>query len=244
MTLQLLPPGFDAKKFSGETPYAVMFGPDVCGTSTRKTHVIFTDDAGKNHLIKKSVKVETDNLSHRYTLVLKNDNSFEVFIDGKSVEKGTLEADFDIIPSKTIKDPAASKPADWVDNAQIDDPTDVKPAGYDDIPARIPDAAAKKPEDWDDEEDGEWEAPTVANPDYKVRQTLRNVLPHCTFDAYAAPLPPPCRAPGLPRRSPTPSTRARGSTPRSPTLRTVPRRPLSRTTCASPAAPLASSCGR
>jgi len=165
--IKLLPPGFEAKKFGGETPYAVMFGPDVCGTSTRKTHVIFTDDAGKNHLIKKTVKVETDNLSHRYTLVLKNDNSFEVFIDGKSVEKGTLEKDFDIIPSKTIKDPEAKKPADWVDNAQIDDPTDVKPAGYDDIPARIADAAAKKPEDWDDEEDGEWEAPTVANPEYK-----------------------------------------------------------------------------
>jgi hypothetical protein len=146
-----------------------MFGPDVCGTSTRKTHVIFTDDAGKNHLIKKNVKVETDNLSHRYTLVLKNDNSFEVFIDGASVEKGTLAADFDIIPPKTIKDPESKKPADWVDNAEIADPTDIKPAGYDDIPARIPDASAKKPEDWDDEEDGEWEAPTVANPDYKVR---------------------------------------------------------------------------
>jgi calreticulin len=49
----------------------------------------------------------------------------------------------------------------------IDDPNDKKPEGYDDIPAEIVDPAAKKPDDWDDELDGEWEAPKIANPDYK-----------------------------------------------------------------------------
>lgn len=68
---------------------------------------------------------------------------------------------------KTIKDPAAKKPADWVDEAQIPDPEDKKPADWDDAPAKIPDPAAKKPEDWDDEEDGEWEAPLIDNPAYK-----------------------------------------------------------------------------
>merc|ERR1719267_86831 len=33
----------------------------------------------------------------------------------------------------------------------------IKPDGYDDIPAQIPDPDATKPEDWDDEDDGEWE---------------------------------------------------------------------------------------
>ena len=47
------------------------------------------------------------------------------------------------------------------------DPEDKKPAGYDDIPAEIPDPEATKPDDWDDEEDGEWEAPMVDNPAYK-----------------------------------------------------------------------------
>ena len=28
---------------------------------------------------------------------------------------------------------------------------------------------AKKPDDWDDEEDGEWEAPMIDNPEYKGR---------------------------------------------------------------------------
>merc|ERR1712023_586985 len=42
-----------------------------------------------------------------------------------------------------------TKPADWVEEK------------------RIVDAAAKKPDDWDDDEDGEWEAPMIDNPEYK-----------------------------------------------------------------------------
>ena len=49
----------------------------------------------------------------------------------------------------------------------IDDPTDVKPEGYDDIPELIVDPEATKPDDWDDEMDGEWEAPKIKNPEYK-----------------------------------------------------------------------------
>jgi calreticulin len=66
-----------------------------------------------------------------------------------------------------INDPAASKPKDWVDSAKMADPTDVKPDGWDDIPAQITDPDAKKPEDWDDELDGEWTAPQIDNPAYK-----------------------------------------------------------------------------
>lgn len=56
---------------------------------------------------------------------------------------------------------------DWVDDARIADPTDKKPEGYDDITAEIPDPEASKPEDWDNEEDGEWEAPLIDNPEFK-----------------------------------------------------------------------------
>jgi hypothetical protein len=28
------------KDFGGDTPYSIMFGPDICGFGTRKTHVI------------------------------------------------------------------------------------------------------------------------------------------------------------------------------------------------------------
>jgi len=165
--IKILPAeGVDQKTFNGDTPYNIMFGPDICGTSTRKTHLIFTYK-GKNHLIKKEIKAETDQFTHLYTLILHPDNTYEVQIDGAEVSKGSLAEDWDMLPAKEIKDPKASKPADWVDEKMIADPTDKKPAGWDEIPKEIPDAAAVKPEDWDDELDGEWERPTIANPEYK-----------------------------------------------------------------------------
>merc|ERR1712224_700525 len=45
--IKILPDGLDQKKFGGDSEYNIMFGPDICGTGTRKTHVIFTYK-GKN----------------------------------------------------------------------------------------------------------------------------------------------------------------------------------------------------
>jgi len=165
--IKILPKeGVDQKTFNGDTPYNVMFGPDICGSSTRKTHLIF-NYKGKNHLIKKDIKCETDQFTHLYTLVLHPDNTYQVLIDGSEVASGSLKEDWDMLPPKEIKDPKASKPSDWVDERMIPDPNDKKPTGWDDIPKEIADPAATKPEDWDDELDGEWERPMVANPEYK-----------------------------------------------------------------------------
>jgi calreticulin len=168
--IKLLPGGktFDADSFGGDTPYAVMFGPDICGSSNKKTHVILHSfNKDENLEIKKNVNTETDDLTHLYTLVIRPDNTLEVFIDNKSVRTGKLEDEFEFSVPKEIKDPAAKKPDDWVDEKKIPDPDAKKPDGYDDIPKDIPDPEAKKPEDWDDEDDGEWEPPMVDNPEYK-----------------------------------------------------------------------------
>ncbi|KAF6251358.1 Calreticulin family-domain-containing protein [Scenedesmus sp. NREL 46B-D3] len=166
--IKLLPAssGKKMKDFGGETPYSVMFGPDICGYSTRKTHVILTYN-DKNHLVKKDIKAETDQLTHVYTLRLMPNNTYEVYVDLKQVESGSLYDDFDMLPPKTIKDPKATKPEDWDENEKIVDPEDKKPDGWDDIPATIVDPDAKKPEDWSDEDDGDWEAPTIPNPEFK-----------------------------------------------------------------------------
>merc|ERR1711907_858085 len=37
------------------------------------------------------------------------------------------------------------------------------------------DTAAKKPEDWDDEEDGEWEAPMIDNPEFKGEWSVKRI---------------------------------------------------------------------
>jgi len=150
---------------NGDSPYNIMFGPDICGPGTKKVHVIF-NYKGKNLLTKKDIRCKDDEMTHLYTLIVNPDNTYEVRIDGSKVESGRLEDDWDFLAPKTIKDPEAKKPEDWVDEAKIDDPSDVKPEGYD-KPELIADAEAKKPEDWDDEEDGEWEAPMINNPEYK-----------------------------------------------------------------------------
>lgn len=50
----------DQSKFGGDTPYQVMFGPDICGM-TKRTHVIFNyPPKNDNLLIKEDVKTETD----------------------------------------------------------------------------------------------------------------------------------------------------------------------------------------
>lgn len=154
----------DQASFGGDTPYQIMFGPDICGS--KKTHVIF-NNGDKNLEYKQSISPPYDDKSHMYTLHLKADGTFEVFIDEVSKKSGSLEEGWDFLLPKEIKDPDMSKPEDWVDEKKIPDPDDVKPEGYDDIPAKIPDPDASKPDDWEDEDDGEWEPPSIDNPDYK-----------------------------------------------------------------------------
>lgn len=167
--IKLLPGGdkFDSAKFGGDTPYTIMFGPDICG-STKRTHVILHyPEKNANLLIDKEIPVQNDKVSHLYTLVIRPDNTFEVFTDNKSVRSGQLEDEFDFLQPRKIKDPTVSKPKDWVDKKKTPDPEDVKPEGYDDISEEIPDPDAVKPEDWDDEDDGKWEPPLIDNPEYE-----------------------------------------------------------------------------
>merc|ERR1712012_593271 len=146
----------DQTDMHGESPYLIMFGPDICGPGTKKVHVIF-NYKGQNHLVKKEIRCKDDVFTHLYTLIVQPDGSYEVLIDNESAQKGTLEEDWDFLPPKKIKDPEAKKPEDWDDRAKIDDPED------------------SKPEDWDDEMDGEWEPPVIDNPDYKGEWKPRQI---------------------------------------------------------------------
>jgi len=149
----------------GDSPYHIMFGPDICGPGTKKVHVIF-NYKGKNLLTKKDIRCKDDVFTHLYTLIVRSDNTYEVKIDNKKVESGELEADWDFLPPKKIKDPEAKKPDDWDDREKIDDPEDTKPENWEQ-PEHIADPDATKPDDWDDEMDGEWEPPMIDNPEYK-----------------------------------------------------------------------------
>ena len=47
--IKLLPKSSKLDDFNGDTPYSIMFGPDICGYSTKKVHVILTCVAPFTH---------------------------------------------------------------------------------------------------------------------------------------------------------------------------------------------------
>ncbi|KAF3330796.1 calreticulin-like protein [Carex littledalei] len=163
--VKLISGDIDQKTFSGDTPYSIMFGPDICGDATRRVHAIFSHN-GTNHLHEKDVMCMVDQLTHVYTLIVKPDATYSILIDNVQKDKGNLYEDWDILPTRKIPDTEATKPEDWDEDEYVLDPEDKKPEGYDDIPKEILDTNAVKPHDWDDEEDGEWTAPKIANPEY------------------------------------------------------------------------------
>lgn len=171
MYVKLLPTGADLTAFDGDSPYNIMFGPDICGSSKR-THVILaypqedTSETKTNVDKAENVRVESDTSAHLYAFLLKKDGTYMVKIDGDVVAGGTVADDWPLLAPKDINDPDASQPDDWITDAEMIDPTDVKPEGYDDIPALIVDPSATQPEDWEEEDDGEWESPMISNPEY------------------------------------------------------------------------------
>lgn len=179
--IKLLSGEVDVEKFSGQTPYKIMFGPDVCG-ATRRVHVILERD-GQGRMIKKQIDFTNDSLTHMYTLILSQPSqTYRVLIDGAEVAAGSVLEDFEDMTAQPaqIPDPNAVKPANWVDEAQIPDPSD------------------SKPEDWDENEEwnprlmenpeykGEWSAPLIANPDFKPDPTVAvyENLKHVGFDLW------------------------------------------------------------
>merc|ERR1712003_505564 len=168
--LKVGPKMSDATTFGDPTIYNIMFGPDKCGY-TKRTHLIFSYK-GKNVLKKSDLayKQENEGTSHLYRMILKPDNTVRVEIDEEKIYEGPIKEDWEVLKPKEISDPADKKPDDWV----IDDPEDKKPADWVEE-KRIVDSEAKKPDDWDDEEDGEWEAPMIDNPEYKGEWHVKRI---------------------------------------------------------------------
>ena len=87
----------DQCKFGGETPYNIMFGPDICGYSTKKVHVIL-NYKGENHPIEKDIACETDQLTHVYTLIIKPDNTYIVLTDNVEKQLSSLYNNWKMLP--------------------------------------------------------------------------------------------------------------------------------------------------
>merc|ERR1712190_367504 len=164
----------DLTTFGDPTVYNIMFGPDKCGY-TKRTHLIF-NYKGKNVLKKSdlSYKQEGEGTSLLYRMVLKPDNTVRVDIDEEKIYEGSLKEDWELLKPKEIPDPDDKKPKDWIDDSMMDDPESKKPDDWVEE-KRVVDPVAKKPDDWDDEEDGEWEAPMIDNPEYKGEWSVKRI---------------------------------------------------------------------
>ncbi|KAH0863546.1 hypothetical protein HID58_080757 [Brassica napus] len=182
--IKLLSGYVNQKQFGGDTPYSLMFGPDICGTQTKKLHVILSYQ-GQNYPIKKDLQCETDKLNHFYTFILRPDASYSVLVDNKEREFGSMYTDWDILPPRKIKVKNAKKvnylqcgllitlslaismTYDYFFVMQLCSSFLFCKQGYDSIPREVKDQKAEEPEDWDEEENGPWEAPKIPNPAYK-----------------------------------------------------------------------------
>jgi hypothetical protein len=85
-----------------------MFGPDLCGTDTKKLHVIVSYQ-GQNYPLKKDLQCETDKLTHFYTFILRPDATYSVLVDNRERDSGSMYTDWDILPPQKIKDVKAKK---------------------------------------------------------------------------------------------------------------------------------------
>jgi len=186
--------GLRLSQFTDRTPYSIMFGPDKCGND-HKLHFIFMHKNPKDgsfsekHAKKPLARLDElfkDGKPHLFTLIIYPDNTYEVVVDYKVANKGSLLEDFDppVNPPAEIDDPQDFKPNDWDEREKIPDPQAKKPEDWDedepeqiadasakqpfgwleDEPEMIPDPTAEKPEDWDEDMDGTWEAPLINNP--------------------------------------------------------------------------------
>ncbi|KAL2555327.1 Uncharacterized protein Fot_00066 [Forsythia ovata] len=80
----------------------------ICGYSTKKVHAILTYN-GTNHLIKKEVPCETDQLTHVYTFMLRPDATYNILVDNVEKQTGCLYSNWDLLPPMKIKNPEVKK---------------------------------------------------------------------------------------------------------------------------------------
>jgi calreticulin len=77
--IKLLLGEFDANTFNGDSKYAIMFGPDICGPQNR-VHVI-CNHSSKKLLTKKEFLVPKDTITHLYRLTVHPNQKYSLQID-------------------------------------------------------------------------------------------------------------------------------------------------------------------
>ena len=166
---------FSSDTFNDKSLYSIMFGPDKCGLDSRIHFIVNYKNPASGKVEEKHAKsssnfkeIFSDAKSHLITLVVDYDGSFEIFVDQSSVNMGSLMTDMtpSINPPAEIDDPSDFKPAEWDDNEKIPDPMAIKPDDWnEEAPKFIEDTEATIPEDWLEEEEEYVADPSAVKPE-------------------------------------------------------------------------------
>ena len=163
-----------------------MFGPDICGTQTKKLHLILSYQ-GQNYPIKKDLQCETDRLTHVYTFTLRPDASYSLLVDNRERESGSMYTDWDILPPRKIKDVGAKKVACFFEKWNCNTTRNVTMRESSNIYAFL------QPKDWDDREyieDPDAVKPEVCVPmHYYVNLIILQCSKYCSFVTAHLPWP-------------------------------------------------------
>ncbi|XP_007183634.1 calreticulin-3 [Balaenoptera acutorostrata] len=154
--IKLFPADVDQKNLNGKSQYYIMFGPDICGFDVKKVHVIL-HFKNQYHSNKKSIRCKVDGFTHLYTLILRPDLTYEVKIDGQSIESGSIEYDWQLTSLKRMEK-ASAESEDW------DQATEGKSQAW---KKHFLDASASTPSDWNSELDGDRQAPMLQKPPHQ-----------------------------------------------------------------------------
>ncbi|OHS94109.1 Calnexin 1 [Tritrichomonas foetus] len=213
------PEKFNQDSLSNETNYIIMFGPDQCG-DTNKIHFILKhwNPILNKYEEKQMIDNPIANISSTskvFTLIIKNDNKFEIHVNGKPVRFGSLLNDFEppINPPHQIDDTNDKKPEDWVDEEFIVDENAKKPKDWDENEPEfiqdpekleppqgwllneekmIPNPKSTKPEEWDENLYGKWEPEMIENPKCKDAPGCGHYEPPLTINPkFVGPWEPP-----------------------------------------------------
>lgn len=178
--IKLLDDGFDnLGEFSNETPFQIMFGPDICGASNKVRFILKRYNPILKEMEEKQLVntpfARTGKVSTLYTLILKNNQDFEIRINGETAVSGNLVTDADamsppIEPPKEIPDEFAlsveeeDTEEDTEEGSEVTEEKSIPEGWNEHEEPFITKPGATKPKEWDEEEDGVWEPPMIPNP--------------------------------------------------------------------------------
>ena len=148
-----------------------MFGPDICG-KIRRVEMSFQDKKGAQKSCNEDkFQIPKDDLTHIYTWEIdQKSKKYQLFVDMKLVQSGSLVDDWNVNVPRFIPDPNAKKPSDWVDSEYMVDPDDKKPDDWDEamIEERVPSY-------WNPEVHGKFIPKKIKNPHFGQTWRARNI---------------------------------------------------------------------